>query len=110
MVVFPEPVGPVTSRMPSLAVSSDVTSWRSSSNNPSEVRSRIVSLVFRIRITTFSPVADGSDDTRRSTGCPLTETRARPSWGRRRSAISSPDMILSREIRGIPAERGTFIT
>src|SRR2546425_8118609 len=45
----------------------------------------------------------GSVETRRSIGCPFTDTRARPSCGRRRSAMSSCDMILMREIRGSPA-------
>ena len=64
----------------------------------------------RIRMTTFSPSEAGRVETRRSTASPLTETRARPSWGRSRSAMSSPDMILMREMSGRPAVRGIFIT
>ena len=64
----------------------------------------------RIRMTTFSPSEAGRVETRRSTGSPFTETRARPSCGRSRSAMSSPDMILMREMSGSPALRGIFMT
>ncbi len=63
-----------------------------------------------MRITTFSPSDAGSVDTRRSTGTPLTATRARPSCGRNRSAMSRLEMILIRETSGKPAARGIFIT
>ena len=47
----------------------------------------------------LAPVnADGSIDTRKSTVLPLYRTRKRPSCGMRRSAISSSDMTLMREI------------
>ena len=67
-------------------------------------------MVLRIRMTTFSPSEAGRVDTRRSIGSPFTEMRDRPSCGRSRSAMSSPDMIFTREISGIPALRGIFIT
>ena len=51
-------------------------------------------------MTTFSPCVAGRVEMRRSTGLPFTATRARPSCGRRRSAMSRPDMILMREMSG----------
>src|SRR5213592_939845 len=78
--------------------------------SPSESSDLTVARESRIRMTTFSPSAAGSVETRRSIGWPFTATRARPSWGRSRSAISSDDMILMREISGRPAWRGIFIT
>ncbi len=64
----------------------------------------------RIEAEAVSPSCAGSVETRRSMGWPLTATRARPSWGRSRSAMSSDDMILTREMRGSPAWRGIFMT
>ena len=61
-------------------------------------------------MTTFSPSEAGRVETRRSTASPFTLTRARPSCGRSRSAMSSPDMILMREMSGSPALRGIFMT
>jgi hypothetical protein len=36
--------------------------------------------------------------------------RARPSWGRRRSAMSMPDMIFNRDGNAAVAWRGTVVT
>ncbi len=83
---------------------------RSSWYSPSDSSESTVARWLSTRITTFSPYVAGSVETRRSTGLPFTATRARPSCGRRRSAMSSPDMILMREMSGTPAERGIFIT
>ena len=58
-------------------------------------------------MTTFSPCAEGSVETRRSTAAPSMATRARPSWGRRRSAMSIPAMIFTRETSGSPTLRGS---
>ncbi len=55
MVVFPEPVGPVTRMIPSLYPSSRSTCLRSSTKSPSVSRESTVDFWFRIRITTFSP-------------------------------------------------------
>jgi hypothetical protein len=96
--------------IPSLLVSSRRTASCSSGSMPSDSRLSTVARWLRIRITTFSPSDAGSVETRRSTASPFTETRARPSCGRSRSAMSRPDMILMREIRGNPALRGIFIT
>src|SRR5881409_1721457 len=81
----------------------------SSGLKPSESSVLTVARESRIRITTFSPSAAGRVETRRSIGWPFTATRARPSWGRSRSAMSSEDMILMREMSGSPAWRGIFI-
>ena len=110
MVVLPEPVGPVTSTMPSLLWSNLSIVSCSSLSKPSEASARTVERVLRIRMTTFSPSDAGSVEMRRSTGLPFTATRARPSCGRSRSAISIPPMILMREISGMPAARGIFMT
>jgi hypothetical protein len=96
--------------MPSLFESSLPICARSSADMPSESSDSTVDLVLSTRMTTFSPCVAGSVEMRRSTGDPFTDTRARPSCGRRRSAMSSPDMILMREMSGTPALRGIFIT
>ena len=110
VVVLPEPVGPVTRRIPSWFSSSRLMPSVSLVFSPSESSDLTVARESRIRITTFSPSDAGSVDTRRSIGWPFTATRARPSCGRSRSAMSSDDMILMREISGSPAWRGIFIT
>ena len=61
-------------------------------------------------MTTFSPCDAGSVDTRRSTRFPLMATRARPSCGRSRSAMSSCAMILMRDTSGMPASFGSTIS
>ena len=60
-------------------------------------------------MTTFSPCETGSVEIRKSMGVVFTTTRARPSWGRNRSAMSNEPMILRREINGTPAARGIFM-
>ncbi len=62
----------------------------SSGRSPSASSESTVERWSRMRMTTFSPCDAGSVETRRSTRLPLTATRARPSCGRRRSAMSSP--------------------
>ena len=47
-------------------------------------------------MTTYSPCDAASVAIRRSTRAPLTQPRARPSCGRKRSAMSRPEMILTR--------------
>ena len=109
-MVFPEPVGPVTRMIPSWFSSRRLMLSISLVFKPSESSDFTVARESRMRITTFSPSWAGSVETRRSMGCPFTATRARPSWGRSRSAMSSDDMILMREMSGSPAWRGIFIT
>jgi hypothetical protein len=110
VVVLPEPVGPVTSTIPSRACSSSMIRWCSSGSRPSESSESTVDRWSRMRITTFSPWEAGSVETRRSTRLPLTATRARPSCGRRRSAMSSCAMIFTRDTSGIPAALGSTIS
>ncbi len=50
------------------------------------------------RSTARSPCAEGSVETRTSTGRPPMRSEMRPSCGRRRSAMSSSAMIFRREI------------
>ena len=71
-------------------------SWsRRSSRSPDAISS-----FSRIRITTASPKALGRMETRKSTFLRSTRILNRPSCGIRRSAMSSSDMTLTREIRG----------
>ena len=49
------------------------------------------------RSTAFSPCTVGMMDTRKSISRPLYRTLNRPSWGTRRSAISSSLMTLMRD-------------
>src|SRR3989442_1780423 len=96
--------------IPSWFSSSDLIASISLAFRPSDSTNFTVPREWRMRITTFSPSWAGSVETRRSMGCPFTATRARPSCGRSRSAMSSDDMILMREMSGSPAWRGIFIT
>ena len=96
VVVLPEPVGPVTTKIPSrfprtwrirstsgrgIPVSSRVPDWRGLST----------------RTTTFSARRVGTVEIRRSNFLPSTTIRARPSWGRSRSAMSRRLMTLMRD-------------
>jgi len=49
-----------------------------------------------IRMTTFSPKATGTMETRISASTPALSILMRPSWGFRFSAMSSRDMFLMR--------------
>ncbi len=63
------------------------------------------------RITIFSPNRVGSTETRKSISLPRPSfSLMRPSWGRRRSAMSSSDMILMREVIAFFSLSGGFIT
>jgi len=65
----------------------------------------------RRRITTFSPNSVGQTETRKSISLPLPSlSLMRPSWGRRRSEMSSSDMILRREMMAFLSLMGGFIT
>ena len=96
-VVLPEPVGPVTSRMPfGLWISSSVSAWVFGSM-PSEFRSSRPACLSSRRSTTRSPCPAGIVETRTSTARPATRSEMRPSWGRRFSAMSRRDMTLIRD-------------
>ncbi|HBO69362.1 MAG TPA: hypothetical protein DD658_04125 [Deltaproteobacteria bacterium] len=105
-MVFPDPVGPVTSRIPfererirSMVERSPGSSPTSSSPSSRLDRSRI-------RSTVRSPNEVGTTEMRMSISFPPTRIRIRPSWGRRRSAMSRPAITLIRETTGACHFRG----
>ena len=65
---------------------------------PTVSKSSITTDRSRIRITTLSPNIVGSTLTRKSTGCPPTVKRIRPSCGMRRSAMSKSAITLMRVV------------
>ncbi len=81
------------------------------SSKPSLVMSSCRLDLSRRRITTFSPNRVGQTETRKSISLPLPSlSLMRPSWGSRRSAMSSSDMILRREMMAFLSFMGGFIT
>ena len=106
VVVLPEPVGPVTSRMPCGrwirrikrdSLPGSMPKWRKSSR-PSRLSSS--------RITTRSPWPVGKVETRTSTGRPATRNEIRPSCGSRFSAMSRWAMTFTRDTNSGPNARG----
>ncbi|CAM5636828.1 hypothetical protein RLIN73S_02508 [Rhodanobacter lindaniclasticus] len=98
VVVLPEPVGPVTSKMPcGFPSTSTKRDWKLLVK-PSEAKSNTTDSRSRMRITTDSPKLVGTVDTRRSSSLPCTRSWMRPSCGSRRSAMFSRAMIFTREI------------
>ena len=97
VVDFPLPVGPVTRIIPCGARMARWTRSRSSASNPSWARSSTTRDLSRMRRTMLSPKIVGRDDTRRSISRSASVAVIRPSWGRRRSAMSSCAMIFTRE-------------
>ena len=96
VVVLPEPVGPVHSKIPfGLCTSSRIAST-TSSRMPSVFKSSVVEPLSSKRITIRSPCAVGIVERRKSMSRPATLMRMRPSCGRRFSAMFSPPMILTR--------------
>ncbi len=61
-------------------------------------------------MTTFSPWIEGNVAVRRSMGRPETRRLTLPSWGTRRSAMLSSDMILIRLTTALAIERGVVMT
>ena len=106
VVVFPEPVGPVTNTIPcGLRMMS--RNWTNVFDpKPITSRSSITTERSRIRITTLSPNIVGNRLTRRSTGWPPTASRMRPSCGSRRSAMSRSAITLTRVVIAIAKCRG----
>ncbi len=97
VVVFPEPVGPVTKIMPwGLLMMAFIFSRftglkpRSSKVYKAAARSRTLK-------TIFSPIIEGMEEMRKSTSRPSTIRRVRPSWGSLRSEMSRLAIIFSRE-------------
>src|ERR1700722_15774938 len=96
VVVLPEPVGPVTSRMPwGLWISSSIEPWVRASM-PREFRSSLPACLSRIRSTTRSPCPEGMVETRTSTARPAIFRLMRPSCGRRFSGVSRRGITLLR--------------
>ena len=96
MVDLPLPVGPVTRMIPLGARIPSSKRLRISSAKPRSLRFSDTLRVSRMRITVFSPRAVGKVLIRRSILRPSSITWTRPSWGSRRSLMSSAAMILMR--------------
>ena len=73
---------------------------------PSSLRWRTERVLSRIRMTHFSPQIVATVATRTSTSLPSISVRNCPSWGRRRSTMFMPAMILMRLISPTPMEDG----
>ncbi len=97
VVVLPLPVGPQVRISPCGLRSSALNRSSTVGSNPSLLRSSRACDLSRMRMTTFSPSMPGMEEKRRSTVLPSSCTWMRPSWGRRRSAMSSLAMTLRRE-------------
>ena len=64
----------------------------------------------KTRMTTFSPKAVGSVETRSSTSRPSRSVLMRPSWGLRFSEMSMRDSIFTRETMGGCTPAGSVYT
>ncbi len=96
VVVLPDPVGPVTRRIPSgCAIIFSKIFW-SSEKKPSLGRPRARFCLSRIRMTMLSPWLVGTVETRRSSTRPRMLTWIRPSCGLRFSEIFIAAIILMR--------------
>ena len=111
VVVLPEPVGPVTRMMPfGEAVICFQRSW-SSSEKPSERKSRTSTSGSKMRMTSFSPKAVGKVDKRSSTSCPAgVLVLTRPSCGRRFSMTSIRPSSLMRLVMAFITAIGIWYT
>ena len=69
---------------------------RASGSKPSLESCTLRPAVSAMRMTIFSPGAQGRTETRMSISLSPMRTLRRPSWGRRRSEMSRLDMILRR--------------
>ena len=106
VVVFPEPVGPVTRIIP---FGNSITSRNlriRSCDIPTLFKSSEITDLSRIRHTTLSPNIVGRTLTRKSTGFPATISRIRPSCGSRFSAISRLANTLIRVVIAFARCRG----
>ena len=100
MVVLPEPVGPVTIKMPFGRFTISEMPSSTSSGMPSWLMSSCTAPWSSTRNTTDSPNWVGREDTRKSTGRPPMVSLMRPSWGMRRSAMLRLAKTLMREVMG----------
>ena len=96
MVDLPEPVGPVTSRMPCGRSMSCLNVLYVSGSMPTLARLNTMRPLSRSRMTMPSPWTIGMIETRTSISRPWTRILMRPSCGRRFSAMFSRAMILMR--------------
>ena len=109
MVVLPLPVGPVTSTMPFGRAVSACQRARSSSEKPSSAKSRTSTCGSKMRMTSFSPNAVGSVDSRSSTSWPeAARVLMRPSCGRRFSTTSMRPRSFTRLVIAAMTEAGTW--
>ncbi|MBA7690709.1 hypothetical protein ES703_99240 [subsurface metagenome] len=100
VVVFPLPVGPVTSMIPLglLIRESKSSSW--SDKKPISPRPSITDDLSRILMTMLSPKREGKEETLRSISRPSILSMILPSWGSLLSAIFIPAMIFILESIG----------
>src|SRR6056297_172077 len=97
VVDLPDPVGPVTSRIPCGRWTRRLSRSRVAPSMPSSGRPSLPACLSRSLSTTRSPWLEGKVDTRTSTGLPASRRLIRPSWGRRFSAMSRRAMTLMRD-------------
>ena len=97
VVVLPEPVGPVTTKIPFGRRMTSVTKSKTYLGKPSDSISRLIALRSSTRNTTDSPNAVGKVLTRKSTTRLAARMVMRPSCGKRRSEIFRFAMTLMRE-------------
>ena len=109
--VLPDPVGPVIRIRPCGSPRARSTTTRSRSSRPTSASVLAFSVSLRnSRMTTVSPCIVGMDETRVSASCRSRRMRPRPSCGLRRSEMSMPERILTREISGPWIGLGTTVT
>ena len=100
VVVLPEPVGPVTMKIPLGRLTAFLIPPLTSSGKPKLSRLRFTADLSKTRNTTLSPNWVGRVETRRSTALPSIVIFIRPSCGIRCSAIFRSAMTLILEMTG----------
>ncbi len=106
VVDLPEPVGPVTSRMPWASRLQAPSRARWSGAMPSRSSPRSLRSFGNRRSTMDSPCTPGNAEARTSMAWPLARTLRRPSCGKRRSAMSMPEISFRREATALKRSRG----
>ena len=110
MVVLPLPVGPAHSTMPNGArMSLEYISWVSG-GMPRSPRRRTDRFLSRIAHDAVLAPDGGAVETRTSVLAPSISVVSCPSWGRRRSTMFMPAMILMRLTRPRPMDAGSIRT
>ena len=109
VVVLPEPVGPVTRMMPCGRDTSCSQRPASCGVKPSALKSLTAVSGSKMRITSFSPNAVGSVDSRISISSPRgLRVLMRPSCGRRFSTTSMRPSSLTRAVMAFITPGGTW--